>query len=110
MTDLLHYFESLPPALLYALIAVFAVHAAGNSLGTKNDARRPIVAQYARSSGIHRMAVRGCISDAAPLALWASPATTAAGFPQRRPSRASFASFRRAAIGTLEHRVDFRAA
>src|SRR5262245_45324409 len=48
---------------------VWKTQAAPSSLGTKNDARSPIVPQYARRRGIHSTAVRGCISDAMPLAL-----------------------------------------
>jgi hypothetical protein len=38
-------------------------HDAGNSLGTKNEARLPIVTEYASTSGIHKTAVRGCAND-----------------------------------------------
>src|SRR3989454_5213479 len=54
------------------------VHEAGSSLGTKNDARRPMVAQYASRSGIHSTAVRGRISPERSLALLDRPATTIA--------------------------------
>src|SRR5580765_5711868 len=54
------------------------VHALRSSLGTKNEARRPIVIEYARSSGIQRTAVRGCVSDATSRAALANPAITTA--------------------------------
>src|ERR1700676_1244373 len=47
-----------------------------SSLGTKNEARRPMTIEYARTSGIHRTAVRGCASDAKPRAPLANPAIT----------------------------------
>ena len=34
-----------------------------SSLGTKNEARRPMTMEYARTSGIQSTAVRGCVSD-----------------------------------------------
>src|SRR6266487_6158924 len=54
------------------------VQALGSSPGTKNEARRPIVMEYARTSGIQRIAVRGCISDVRSRAPLTSPVITTA--------------------------------
>ena len=49
-----------------------------SSLGTKNEARSPIVSEYARTSGIHSTAVRGCDNDVKSVTALANPASTSA--------------------------------